>query len=108
VSAHLRSRHEVGRVLAAGPVPVTELRAAMIIGSSSASFEMLRPLAVAGTADHVDLGGHQPLGKGSHHLSQQIAALVALKVLAQPLERVHRVGDCHPFSLQDRLAGLLW
>ena len=44
LSPHLRSRHEVGRVLAEGPVPVTELRAAMIIGSGSASFEMLRHL----------------------------------------------------------------
>jgi uncharacterized protein YbjT (DUF2867 family)/uncharacterized protein YndB with AHSA1/START domain len=44
LSAHLRSRQEVGRVLADGPVPVTELRAAVIIGSGSASFEMLRHL----------------------------------------------------------------
>ena len=44
LSEHLRSRQEVGRVLADGPVPVTELRAAVIIGSGSASFEMLRNL----------------------------------------------------------------
>jgi len=44
LSAHLASRHDVGRELAAGPVPVTELRAAVIIGSGSASFEMLRYL----------------------------------------------------------------
>ncbi|MGK2947336.1 MAG: SDR family oxidoreductase [Acidimicrobiales bacterium] len=44
LSPHLTSRHEVGRVLAAGSVPVTELRAAVIIGSGSASFEMLRNL----------------------------------------------------------------
>ena len=44
LSRHLRSRHEVGEVLAAGPVAVTELRAAIIIGSGSASFEMLRYL----------------------------------------------------------------
>lgn len=44
LSEHLRSRHEVGRILADGPVPVTELRAAVIIGSGSASFEMLRNL----------------------------------------------------------------
>lgn len=44
LSPHLASRHEVGRVLADGPVPVTELRAAIIIGSGSASFEMLRNL----------------------------------------------------------------
>jgi uncharacterized protein YbjT (DUF2867 family) len=44
LSEHLRSRQEVGRVLADGEVPVTELRAAIIIGSGSASFEMLRHL----------------------------------------------------------------
>ncbi|MFW2380791.1 MAG: SDR family oxidoreductase [Acidimicrobiales bacterium] len=44
LSSHLASRHEVGLVLAAGTVPVTELRAAVIIGSGSASFEMLRHL----------------------------------------------------------------
>ena len=44
LSEHLRSRHEVGATLAAGPVPVTELRAAVVIGSGSASFEMLRHL----------------------------------------------------------------
>ncbi len=44
LSLHLSSRHEVGRVLASGSVPVTELRAAVIIGSGSASFEMLRNL----------------------------------------------------------------
>jgi uncharacterized protein YbjT (DUF2867 family) len=45
LSTHLASRHEVGQVLASGSVPVTELRAAVIIGSGSASFEMLRHLA---------------------------------------------------------------
>ena len=43
-SAHLKSRQAVGRVLASGSTPVTELRAAVIIGSGSASFEMLRSL----------------------------------------------------------------
>ncbi len=44
LSAHLGSRHEVGRLLAAGSTPVTELRAAVVIGSGSVSFEMLRYL----------------------------------------------------------------
>ena len=44
LSDHLRSRHEVGTVLAAGPVETVELRAAVVIGSGSASFEMLRYL----------------------------------------------------------------
>ncbi len=43
-SAHLRSRAEVGEILLAGGVPTVVLRAAVIIGSGSASFEMLRYL----------------------------------------------------------------
>jgi len=44
LSKHLKSRQEVGRLLAGGTTPVTELRAAVIIGSGSVSFEMLRYL----------------------------------------------------------------
>jgi uncharacterized protein YbjT (DUF2867 family) len=44
LSQHLRSRAEVGAILQDGRTPVTTLRAAMIIGSGSASFEMLRYL----------------------------------------------------------------
>ncbi len=44
LSEHLQSRREVERTLADGGVPVTVLRAAMIIGSGSASFEILRYL----------------------------------------------------------------
>ncbi len=44
LSHHLASRHETGAQLAAAGVPVTELRAAVIIGSGSASFEILRHL----------------------------------------------------------------
>lgn len=44
LSPHLRSRAEVGRVLLGSGVPTTVLRAAVVIGSGSASFEMLRYL----------------------------------------------------------------
>jgi uncharacterized protein YbjT (DUF2867 family) len=44
LSKHLLSRMEVGTILQSGTVPVTVLRAAMIIGSGSASFEILRYL----------------------------------------------------------------
>jgi len=44
LSAHLRSRHEVGERLRAHGVPVLELRASIIIGSGSLSFEMIRAL----------------------------------------------------------------
>ncbi|MFS0696095.1 SDR family oxidoreductase [Streptomyces nitrosporeus] len=44
LSPHLRSRAEVGHILLASGVPTTVLRAAVVIGSGSASFEMLRYL----------------------------------------------------------------
>lgn len=44
LSHHLRSRAEVETILRTGKTPVTSLRAAMIIGSGSASFEILRYL----------------------------------------------------------------
>jgi len=42
LSPHLKSRAEVGAILKAGPVPVTVLNSAQILGSGSASFEILR------------------------------------------------------------------
>lgn len=44
LSKHLKSRIEVADILQNGPVPTTDLRAPMIIGSGSASFEILRYL----------------------------------------------------------------
>ena len=44
LSAHLRSRHEVGEVLRSTGVPVVEFRASVVIGSGSLSFEMIRAL----------------------------------------------------------------
>jgi uncharacterized protein YbjT (DUF2867 family) len=44
LSAHLRSRQEVGRILCASGVPVIEFRASIVLGSGSLSFEMIRTL----------------------------------------------------------------
>jgi uncharacterized protein YbjT (DUF2867 family) len=43
-SAHLRSRRETGDLLRASSVPVTELRAGMVVGPGSAAFEVIRDL----------------------------------------------------------------
>jgi uncharacterized protein YbjT (DUF2867 family) len=43
-SEHLRSRAETGEVLRRFPVPVTEIRAGMIIGPGSAAYEVIRDL----------------------------------------------------------------
>lgn len=44
LSPHMRSRKEVGKILASGRIPVTELRASLIIGAQGGSYAMLRYL----------------------------------------------------------------
>ena len=44
LSKHLRSRQQTGQALAESGVPVTEFRAAIVVGSGSVSFEMIRYL----------------------------------------------------------------
>lgn len=44
LSPHMRSRKEVGEILASGNIPVTELRASIIIGAKGGSYAMLRYL----------------------------------------------------------------
>jgi uncharacterized protein YbjT (DUF2867 family) len=45
-SHHLRSRLAVGEILRAGPVRTVELRASMVIGNGSASWQIVRDLAL--------------------------------------------------------------
>lgn len=44
LSPHMKSRKEVGAILSSGNIPVTELRASLIIGSQGGSYAMLRYL----------------------------------------------------------------
>jgi uncharacterized protein YbjT (DUF2867 family) len=44
LSKHMRSRHDVGKILASGYIPVTELRASVIVGAEGGSYAMLRYL----------------------------------------------------------------
>ncbi|NIO28527.1 MAG: DUF2867 domain-containing protein [Candidatus Latescibacteria bacterium] len=44
LSSHLRSRQEVGEILRSSGVPIVELRASIVIGSESLSFELIRAL----------------------------------------------------------------
>ena len=44
LSPHMKSRIEVGKILASGNIPVTEFRASIIIGAQGGSFTMLRYL----------------------------------------------------------------
>jgi uncharacterized protein YbjT (DUF2867 family) len=86
LSTHLESRHEVGEVLAAGPTPVSELRAAVIIGSGSVSFEMLRYLTEVLPA--------MTTPKWVRSLCQPIAIRDVLRALVSVLDRsIERASD---------------
>lgn len=45
-SPHLDSRAETGEILRDGPIPVTELRAGIVVGAGSAAFEVIRDLVL--------------------------------------------------------------
>ena len=90
LSEHLASRQEVGQVLASGPTPVTELRAAVIIGSGSVSFEMLRYLT--------EVLPVMVTPKWVRTVCQPIAIADVLQILTHAIEdasddsRIHRIG----------------
>lgn len=90
LSKHLRSRQEVGAILASGPTPVTELRAAVIIGSGSVSFEMLRYLTevlpVMTTPTWVQTRC-QPIA-----IRDVLEVLVRVLEEPEPVGRVHEIG----------------
>ncbi len=101
LSAHLESRHEVGKVLASGSTPVTEIRAAVIIGSGSVSFEMLRYLTEVLPA--------MTTPKWVRSMCQPIAIRDVLTILVAVLERHHpgseviEVGGPDVLSYQDMM-----
>ncbi len=78
-SRHLRSRVAVGEELGRGAVPLTALRAAIIIGSGSASFEifhhLVRNLPVI------------PIPHWGHHLCQPISIRDVVKYLVGVIEQ---------------------
>ena len=83
-SKHLRSRLEVGRILQAGPVPTTHLRTPVILGSGSASFEILRYL--------VDRLPIMIAPRWLRSRNQPIAIRNALGYLAGCLEQPETIG----------------
>ncbi len=81
VSEHLRSRRETGDCLRAGEVPVTEIRAGMIVGPGSAAFEVIR-----------DLVNHLPLMLTPQWVRTR-SSPIALENLIEYLLRVPEIND---------------
>jgi len=80
-SEHLVSRRETGEILRAGPVPVTELRAGIIVGAGSAAYEVIR-----------DLVNHLPLMVTPRWVKSR-AAPIALDNLLEYLVRLPRIAE---------------
>ena len=90
LSPHLKSRHETGAALAEAGVPVVEFRAAVIVGSGSLSFEIVRslaerlplmlfpkwaatriqPIAVRDVLEYLAAAGTQPADPDAHTIVQ--------------------------------------
>ncbi|MHC4547599.1 MAG: SDR family oxidoreductase [Planctomycetota bacterium] len=95
VSTHLRSRSRVEEILAEGPVPVTTLRAGVIVGSGSASFEMIRSMA----ARHHFL----PIVRAFRYRCQPIAVRDVMKYLVGALEVPETAGRAFDIGGPDAL-----
>lgn len=94
-SAHLRSRQETGDILRAGIVPVTEIRAGMIIGPGSAAWEVVR-----------DLVNHLPImitPRWVFSRSTPIALSNLLRYLADAPELEQTAGETYDVGGPDEL-----
>ncbi len=96
LSQHLSSRQEVGGILAGGVTPVTEFRAAVIIGSGSVSFEMLRYLTEVLPA--------MVTPKWVRTLCQPIAVRNVLEILANALDPDDRESHVYEIGGPEQLS----
>lgn len=99
LSPHLRSRHEVGAVLRESGIPVLELRASVVLGSGSLSFEMIRSLVerlpIMITPRWVDVEA-QPIA-----IDDLLAYLIAALELPLEKSRVFEIGGADRVSYGD-------
>ena len=89
LSPHLRSRQEVGEILRASGVPVIELRASIVIGSGSLSFELIRALTERLPLMITPLWVHTPAQPiAVEDLLEYLVASIAIPVDGSPVFEV--------------------
>lgn len=97
LSSHLRSRLEVGDLLRRSGVPVVELRAGIVIGSGSLSFELLRALVEklpVMVTPRWTSNATQPIG-----IEDMVTALVrSLEIEIPSTGDILEVGTAEPWS----------
>ncbi len=103
LSPHLRSREEVGQILLASGVPTAVLKAAVVLGSGSASFEMLRHLTerlpVMITPKWVDVQ-IQPIA-----IRDVLHYLVGVAALPAEVNRSFDIGGADVVTYRDMMQG---
>lgn len=96
LSDHLQTRQDVGRILGEAGVPVLELRASIVIGSGSLSFEMIRALVeklpVMTTPSWISVQA-QPIS-----IEDVIAYLIEARTVSLPQSRVFEIGGSDAVS----------
>jgi uncharacterized protein YbjT (DUF2867 family) len=95
LSKHLKSRIEVADILQAGPVPTTDLRTPMILGSGSASFEILRYL--------VERLPAMTTPRWVYSLNQPIAIRNVITYLIECLKHEETIGQTYDIGGPDIL-----
>jgi uncharacterized protein YbjT (DUF2867 family) len=99
LSPHLRSRQETGDALRAAGVPVVELRASIILGSGSLSFELIRalverlPAMICPRWVHVQA---QPIA-----IEDVVAYLIGALGLSDDAVQVYEIGGADQVSYAD-------
>ena len=99
LSQHLQSRHEVGRILRESGVPTAELRASIVLGEGSASYDLLRAVVenvpAAAVPDWVR-SQSQPI-----HVDDVIAYLRAALEVDLPSSQIYEIGGPDRLSYLD-------
>ncbi len=103
LSEHLRSRQQTGEALRESGVPVTEFRAAVIVGSGSVSFEMIRDLTErlpVMICPRWVFTRTQPIA-----IDDVLAYLVAALECTQARDRVLEIGGADVLTYGDMMRG---
>ena len=95
LSPHMRSRKEVGEILASGDIPVTEFRASIIIGAKGGSYAMLRYL--------VERLRVMVCPSWVKSLAQPIAVDDVVEYLAESLSKPQTIGKIFEIGGPDKM-----
>jgi uncharacterized protein YbjT (DUF2867 family) len=107
LSKHLRSRQETGVVLRESGIPVIEFRAAIIVGSGSASFEMIRYITEGLPVLFCPRWVHTNVQPISIHdvLEYLVAALDLVEAGEKPENKIIDIGGADVLTYRQMLTG---